>query len=83
MVSRVPREVPRQKPEGPQAPRVSGRGTSRSTPFTMTPPRLFHIMSLRELNPNILVRDEERMKNGHSLGANYTGLEVSTGDAWA
>ena len=97
MVNGVPREVPRPKPEGPQALRVSGRGTSRGTPFTMIPPRLFHIMSffrlpglvkrdffhwrqtqpvpresighytglgqgiLLELNPNILVRDEERM----------------------
>ena len=99
MVNGVPREVQRPKPEGPQAPRVSGRGTSRGTPLAMIPPRLFHIMSffwlpglvkrdffhwcqtqpvprestghytglrqgiLLDLNPNILVRDEERMKS--------------------
>ena len=40
MVNGVPREVPRPKPKEPQAPRVSGRGTSRGTPFTMIPPRL-------------------------------------------
>ena len=44
MVNGVPRQVPRPKPEGPQAPRVFGRGTSRGTPITMIPPRLFHIM---------------------------------------
>ena len=97
MVNGVPREVPRPKPEGPQAPRVLAVGLPR-------PPRLFHIMSffrlpglvkrdffhwrqtqpvpresighytglgqgiLLELNPNILVRDEERM--------------VCAGDTW-
>ena len=41
MVNGVPREVPRPKPEGPQAPRVFGLGTSRGTTFTMLPPRFF------------------------------------------
>ena len=45
MVNGVPREVPRPKPEVPQAPRVFGRGTSRGTPFIMIATRLFHIMS--------------------------------------
>ena len=36
MMNGVPCEVPRPKPEGPQAPRVFGRGTFRGTPFTMT-----------------------------------------------
>ena len=45
-------------------------GTSLGTPYTMIPPQLFQIMCyytglgqgiLLELNPNILVRDEERM----------------------
>ena len=40
MVNVVPREVPRPKPERPQAPRVFGRVTSQGTPFTMIPPRL-------------------------------------------
>ena len=45
MVNGVPREVPRPKPKGPQAPRLFGHGTSRGTPFTMIPPRLFHTFS--------------------------------------
>ena len=40
----VPREFQGQKPEGPQAPRVFGLGTSRGTIFTRIPPRLFHIL---------------------------------------
>ena len=53
-----------------------GLGTSLGTTFTMIPPRLFQIMShytglgqgiLLELNPNILVRDEERMTNVTSV----------------
>ena len=44
MVNGVPREVPRAKPEGPQAPSVLGRRTVRGTPFTMIPTRLFQIM---------------------------------------
>ena len=85
------------KTRGAADPKGFGRGTSRGTPFTIIPQRLFHIMSffrlpglvkrdffhwrqtkpvpresigqytglvqgiLLELNPNILVRDEERM----------------------
>ena len=45
MVNEVPREVPRPKPEGPQAPRVFGRGSSRGTAFTTMHPRLFHRFS--------------------------------------
>ena len=45
VVNGVPREVPRPKPEGPQAPRVFGRGTSRGTAFTTIHPRLFHTFS--------------------------------------
>ena len=97
MVIGLPMEVPRPKPEGPQAPRVLATGLPRGTPFTTLHPRLFHIISffrhpgpvkrdflhcrqtqpvpreyhtqcyvvevqtLVELNPNILVRDVERM----------------------
>ena len=46
MVNGVPREVPRPKPEGRQAPSVLGRRTVQGTSFTMIPTRLFHIMSL-------------------------------------
>ena len=69
MVNVVPREVPRPKPCGPSG---FGLGTSRGTTFTMIPPRLLQIMShytgleqgiLLELNPNILVRDEDRMSD--------------------
>ena len=56
MVNGVPREVPRQKPEGPQAPRIFGRGTSRGTPFTMIPPRLFHTFSFF-CHPGLVKRD--------------------------
>ena len=45
MVNGVPGEVLRPKPEGPQAPRDFGRGTSQVTQFTMIVPWLFHIMS--------------------------------------
>ena len=45
MVKGVPREVPRPKPEGPQALRDFGRGTSRGTLFAKIPPRLLHIYS--------------------------------------
>ena len=45
MVNGVPREVSRPKPDGPQALRVFGRGTSGGTPFTMIALRLFLIMS--------------------------------------
>ena len=88
---------PKAKTRGAAGPNGFGRGTSGGSPFTMIPPRLFHIMSffqlpglvkrnlfhwgqnepvprksighytglgqeiLLELNPNILVRDEERL----------------------
>ena len=91
---------PMAKTRGAAGPEGFGRGTSRGTPFTMIPPRLFHIISffqlpglvkrdifhwrqtqhvpresighytglgqgiLVELNPNILVRDEEIMLDG-------------------
>ena len=45
MVIGVPWEVPRPKPDGPEALRVFGRGTSRGTPFTTIHPRLFHTFS--------------------------------------
>ena len=45
-----------QKLEGPQAPRVFGRGTSRGTSFTMIAPRLFHIMSFFG-HPGLVKRD--------------------------
>ena len=60
MVNGVPREVPRPKPEGPQAPspsesigHYSGLGQG----------------ILLELNPNILVRDEERIYTVYPLPA--------------
>ena len=61
---------PAAKTQGACGPSGFGLGTSLGTTFTMIPPRLFQIMShyiglgqriLLELNPNILVRDEERM----------------------
>ena len=45
MVNGVPREVPRPKPEGPQAPRVLAAGLSEGLHFTMIHPRLFHRFS--------------------------------------
>ena len=45
MVNGVPREVPRPKPEGPQALRVLAAGLSEGLHFTMIPPRLFHRFS--------------------------------------
>ena len=45
MVNGVPQEVPRSKPEGPQAPDGFGQGNSRGTPFTMIHTRLFHAFS--------------------------------------
>ena len=56
VVNGVPREVPRPKPEGPQAPRVFGRGTSRGTAFTTIHPRLFHTFSFF-LHPGPVRRD--------------------------
>ena len=56
MVNVVPREVPRPKPEGPQALRVFGRRTSQGTPFTMIPPRLFHTFSFFR-HPGLVKRD--------------------------
>ena len=41
MVNGVPREVPRPKPEGPQAPRVFCRRTFRGTPFYHDTPKAF------------------------------------------
>ena len=54
-MNRVPREVPKPKPEGPQAPRSFGHGTSKGTPLTMIPPRLFHIMSFFQ-HPGLVKR---------------------------
>ena len=45
MVNGVHREVPRPKPEGPQAPRVLAAGLSEGLHFTMIHPRLFHRFS--------------------------------------
>ena len=106
----MPRDVPRPKPEGPQAPKGFGRGSSRGTPFSMITPRVLHIMSifrlfilvkrdffhwrqtqpvpresighysglgqgmLLEINPNILVRDEERMPNRPSIREGSTAV---------
>ena len=52
MVNGVPGEVPRPKPEGPQALRVFGRWTS----FTMRSPRLFHTFSFF-CPPGLVKRD--------------------------
>ena len=56
VVNGVPREVPRPKPEGPQAPRVLAAGLPRGTPFTTLHPRLFHIMSFFG-HPGLVKRD--------------------------
>ena len=56
MLNGFPREVPRPKPEGPQAPRVSGSVNSRGTQFTMIPQRLFHISSFF-CHPGLVERD--------------------------
>ena len=45
MVNGVTREVPRPKPEGPQAPRVLSAGLPEGLHFTMIHPRLFHRFS--------------------------------------
>ena len=45
MVNGVPREVPRPKPSGPEAPRVFAAGLSEGLHFTMIHPRLFHRFS--------------------------------------
>ena len=49
-------EVPVPKPEGLQALRVFGSGTSQETPFTMIPPRLFHTFSFFR-HPGLVKRD--------------------------
>ena len=59
MVNGVPREVPRTKAEGPQAPRVLAPGLPRGTPFTTLHPRLFHIMSFFG-HPGLVKRDHFR-----------------------
>ena len=56
MVNGVPREVPRPKPKGTEAPRVFGRGTYQGTPFTMIHPRLFHTFSFFR-HPGLVKRD--------------------------
>ena len=46
---------PKAKNRGAAGPKGFGRGTFRCTPFTMIPPRLFHIMSLFRL-PGLVKR---------------------------
>ena len=72
MVNGVPREVPRPKPEGPQAQRVFGCGTSRGTPFTMIPSRLFHTFSFFR-NPIRLVK-RDLFQPMDSLGSNMVNV---------
>ena len=45
MMNGVPKEVPRPKPERPQAPKGFGRKTSQGTPITKIPPMIFHTCS--------------------------------------
>ena len=56
VVNGVSREVPRPRPEGPQAPRVLAAGLLRGTPFTILHPRLFQIMSFFG-HPGLVKRD--------------------------
>ena len=60
----VPREFQGQKPEGPQALRVFGLGTSQGNPALVTGILLQHIFplgSIDSVNPSILGRDLEKM----------------------
>ena len=72
MVNGVPRDVPRPKPEGPQAPRVLGRGTSQGNPFTMIHPRLFHTF-LFFCHPGLVKRDFFHWRQIQPLPREYHG----------
>ena len=73
MVNGVPTEVPRQKPEEPQAPRGFCRGTSRGTPFTIIHTRLIHTFSFF-IQPMDSLRTE--LENGEDMKP-YILVEVN------